>query len=128
MGLQTLRDLAARLPTPSRPSGKTAYGRVAELKQQLGATGDEVLRKVRPAIEAEIETLAQDAALGDMAAFWAHLHRLRGLAGFFGVAPIVSLLEAEGSPDARAAQGSVEQLRKALQQIDWSAFGSESKR
>lgn len=107
----------------ARAAGRGAE-RVDELRKQLGPAGRDLLRAVRPTLDAELARLSELSEAGDPTAVAAQLHRLRGLAGHFG-------LEALGEVLALAGEGTadpvhlVPRLRAAAAKTEWSLFESE---
>lgn len=106
-------------------AAESGPARVAELRAHLGAAGNDLLRAVRPTLEAELARLSEFSLDRDPAAVAAQLHRLRGMAGHFGLEAIGEALAT--APEGHPADPAVllPRLRAAMADTDWSVFEAD---
>ncbi|HVI32675.1 ATP-binding protein [Phenylobacterium sp.] len=106
----------------SRPT--RGAGRVEELRALLGPEAKDLLRAVRPALEAELARLSELSADGDPPAIAAQLHRLRGMAGHFGLEAIGEILAGCDGVTTDIAR-LLPRLQTAAAATDWSVFEAD---
>jgi len=107
----------------ARPAARGA-GRVEELRSLLGPEAKDLLRAVRPAVEAELARLSELSGHGDAPAVAAQLHRLRGMAGHFGLEVLgEALAGCDGAPPDTGVL--LPRLRAAAAATDWSVFEAD---
>lgn len=122
VSLSGLRALSGGLRSRA---GEHGGGRADELRAQLGPAGRDLLRTVRPALEAELARLSELLAAGDAAAVAAQLHRLRGMAAHFGLDKVRAALPDVGAEGAAEPTILLPQLRAAAAETDWSVFEAD---
>jgi signal transduction histidine kinase/ActR/RegA family two-component response regulator len=112
IALDDLRRAAGPLSrSPSRPPGER---RIDELRRHLGAAAEPLLEALRPTLDAEFDALDAAMLSGDPAPVEARLHRLRGLAGHFGLDNLTAALL-----DVGARPLDVAALKRAAK-LDWA--------
>lgn len=121
VGLAELKGAALGL---GRREPAAAPSRVADLRRLLGEDAEPLLQALKPALEAELARLPETLSAGDPEVVQAHLHRIKGLAAHFGLAPVERAVAAAQADVAASHDDLPRRLRAALDEVDWSAFAA----